>query len=49
LFGPSFSLAPHHLPLPYTLSLPGRTCSILFFNFVEDISNNKKDIVFLVV
>jgi hypothetical protein len=30
--------------------LPGRTCSALFSNFVEeDISNNKKDKAFLLV
>jgi hypothetical protein len=29
--------------------VPGRTRSALFSNFVEDISNNKKDKVFLLV
>jgi hypothetical protein len=42
LFGPS-------LPLPPPPSLIGTTCSALFSNFVEDISNNKKDIPFLLV
>jgi hypothetical protein len=40
----------HLFPLLLTLppaSLPGRTCSALFFNFVEDLSDNKKDIAFL--
>jgi hypothetical protein len=35
---------------PSAPSLPGRTCSALFYNFVkEKTSNNKKDIAFLLV
>jgi hypothetical protein len=34
---------------PQSRWLPGKTFSALFSNFVEDISNNKKDKVFLLV
>jgi hypothetical protein len=50
LFGP---FSPLPLPLPLPPSLPGRTCSALLSNFVEekreDISNNEKDTAFLLV
>jgi hypothetical protein len=36
LFGAFLPLAPPPLPLPPTLSLPGRSCSALFSNFVEE-------------
>jgi hypothetical protein len=38
--------APHSLPLP---SLPGRICSALFCNFVEEKTRNNKDKVVLLV
>jgi hypothetical protein len=36
LFGPFLPPAPHPLPLPVTPLLPGRTCSALISNFVEE-------------
>jgi hypothetical protein len=51
-----FSPTPYPLPLPYPLllpatpSLPGRNCSALISNFVEEsMNNNKKDKAFLLV
>jgi hypothetical protein len=49
LFGPFLPPASCPLLFPSTPSLPGRTCSALLSNFVEDIRNNKKDIAFLLV
>jgi hypothetical protein len=46
LFGAFLPPAPLPFPLPPSPSLPGRTCSALFFNFM---SNNKKDKAFLLV
>jgi hypothetical protein len=40
---------PTHILSLSSTSLPVRTYSALFSNFVEDISNNKKDIVSLLV
>jgi hypothetical protein len=43
-------LPPQTHPLPPIPSLPGRNCSELFSNFVEEyIKNNKKDKAFLLV
>jgi hypothetical protein len=36
LFGSLFSPALNIQPLPYSPSLPGRTCSALISNFVEE-------------
>jgi hypothetical protein len=50
VFGPFLPLAHHPLPLLPSPSLPGRTCSALLSNFVEEkTSNNKKDKTFLLV
>jgi hypothetical protein len=46
LFGPFLPSAPCLLPLPHTPLLLSRTCSALFSNFVEDISNNEKNKAF---
>jgi hypothetical protein len=46
---PISSLFPYLLPHPHTPLLPGRICSALISNFVEEresISNNKKDKAF---
>jgi hypothetical protein len=49
LFGPFLPPDPYSSLSPHPPLLPGRTFSALFSNFVEDISNNKKDKVFLLV
>jgi hypothetical protein len=51
LFGPSLPSASWSLPVPHTLldSRQNLFCSLLQFCWREDISNNKKDIAFLLI